>query len=100
MLVVIGALVIGLFVYSWRYLWTVLKHTPVSLYLSVAVLALLQYMGENAIIFPETLGVMVEELTEGIIYSIALIYLWNLKLADFEPQSTSELGFGVRANNK
>lgn len=99
-LLVIYLLTAGFLIYSWRYAWTILRRTPVSLYLSVAVLALLQYMGENAIVFPETLGMMVEELTEGIVYSIALIYLWNLKLANFEVQPTSELGFGIRANSK
>lgn len=42
----------------------VLKATPIALYLGVAVLAALQYMGENAIGFPESVGLMVEELTE------------------------------------
>lgn len=99
MLVVICALIVGLLVYSWRYLWAVLKHTPGWLYLSVAVLTLLQYMGEHAIIFPETLGMQVEELTEGIIYGIALIYLWHFKLTSFDAQSTSRLGFKLAAHS-
>lgn len=91
-LLVIYIIILSLLIYSWRYFWAVLKRTPIALYLSVAVLALLQYMGENAIVFPETFGGMAEELTEGIIYSIALIYLWTFKLADFEEQSATTLG--------
>ena len=84
MLLVIYLMSVGLLIYSWRYLWAILKDVDVSLYLGVATLAILQYMGENAIMFPHTLGGIVEEFAETIIYVIALVYLWRFKLSDFE----------------
>ena len=83
-LAIILVFIIGLLVYSWRYLWAVLKDVRVSLYLIVAVLAVLQYMGENAILIPESIGEMVEEISETIIYTIALAYLWRFKFTEFE----------------
>ena len=83
-LAIILLVIIGLLAYSWRYLWAVLKDINISLYIAVAVLAVLQYMGENAIVIPERIGEMVEEVSETIIYTIALIYLWRFKLGDFE----------------
>jgi hypothetical protein len=83
-LLVIIVVMLGLLAYSWRYFWSVLKNTSKFLYLSVIVLALIQYMGENAIIFPYSLGIIIEELAENIIYIIALIYLWTFTLTDFE----------------
>lgn len=94
-LTIIYIITIGLLIYSWRYCWALLKHTAVALYIAVAVLALFQYMGEHAIVFPTTFGMIVEELSELIIYSIALVYLWHLKLPGFEGQSTSKLRFEV-----
>lgn len=94
-LLVIYIITLGFLIYSWRYFWAILRHIPIALYLSVAVLAALQYMGEHAIVFPETFGVQVEELTEGVIYGIALIYLWNFKLTDIEEQSTNNLSFEI-----
>ncbi len=79
-------LIIALLTYSWRYLWAALKEVDVSLYIIVAVLALIQYMGENAIVLPYAFGGLVEELAETAIYGIALIYLWQFKLVDFENQ--------------
>ncbi|WP_227677910.1 hypothetical protein [Psychrobacter frigidicola] len=93
----IYVIAISLLIYSWRYFWAVLKNTALSLYIGVAVLALIQYMGENAIVFPETLGGMVEEISEDIIYSIALIYLWVFNLAYFEAQLTYKLGVELKA---
>lgn len=63
------------------------------MYFSVAALALLEYMGENAIMIPETFGVITEELSETAIYGIALIYLWRLNLNEYDCQAeeTSEL---------
>lgn len=88
-------LIVGLLAYSWRYLWAILKKVHLSLYLSVAALALLQYMGEHAIVFPENFGVIVEELSETMIYAIALVYLWRLNLNDYADQSkeASELPY-------
>ena len=83
-LAIILLVIIGLLAYSWRYLWAVLKDINISLYIAVAVLAVLQYMGENAIVIPESIGEMVEEVSETIIYAIALVYLWRFKLGDFE----------------
>ena len=77
-------LIVGFLTYSWRYLWAVLKKVPLSLYLTVVALALLEYMGENAILIPESIGEMVEEIAETSVYAIALIYLWRFKLGDFE----------------
>lgn len=78
LLVYIAAL--GLLVLARRYLWVMLKRVPVSLYLSVTVLAILQYMGENAIVFSQSVGVIIEEVTESIVYTLALWYLWTVKL--------------------
>lgn len=83
-LVLLYLSLLSLLIYSWRYCWAVLKRTPPLLYILVALLAVIQYMGENAIVFPENLGVMVEELTEIIIYSIALYYVWTFGLTVFE----------------
>ncbi|MGP9545224.1 hypothetical protein ACT3QR_09495 [Psychrobacter sp. AOP7-B1-25] len=74
---------LGLLAYTRHYLWAVLKNVPVSLYLSVVVLAVIQYMGENAIVFPHTFGEIVEELSETTIYGIALTYLWRFELTDY-----------------
>lgn len=41
-------------------------------------------MGENAILIPESIGEMVEEISETIIYTIALAYLWRFKFTEFE----------------
>ena len=84
---------VGLLIYSWRYLWVVLKNVNVSLYLGVATLALLQYMGENAIGFPHTFGGILEELAETAIYVLALVYLWRFKLSDFELRLLRQLNF-------
>lgn len=81
-LTVVYLLIVGLLAYSWRYLWAILKKVPTSLYFAVAALALLEYMGENAIMLPEIFGVILEELAETMIYGIALIYLWRLNLND------------------
>lgn len=77
-------LIVGFLTYSWRYLWAVLKKVPLSLYLTVVALALLEYMGENAILIPESIGEMVEEIAETSVYAIALIYLWRFQMSDFE----------------
>ena len=82
-LTVIYLVALVLLAYSRRYLWMVLKHVPISLYLIVTMLAVIQYMGENAIGFPHTIGGIVEELAETIIYAIALAYLWRFNLADY-----------------
>ncbi|MGM8885499.1 hypothetical protein ACS8FD_06110 [Psychrobacter sp. 1U2] len=83
-LLVIYIVALGLLVYAWRYCWAVLKTTPLWLYLSVAVLALLQYIGENALGFSHSLGIVVEELSETAIYLMALGYLWSFKVPGFE----------------
>jgi hypothetical protein len=77
-------LIVGLLAYSWRYLWMVLKKVPVSLYIAVVALALLEYSGENAIFIPESIGEIIEEIAETGVYTIALIYLWTFKLDKFE----------------
>lgn len=98
-LLVIYLMSVGLLIYSWRYLWAVLKNVNVSLYLGVAILALLQYMGENAIGFPHTFGGIVEELAETAIYVIALVYLWRFKLSDFESCLLRQLNFELSHAN-
>ena len=80
-------IMLGCLAYSWRYLRAVLKGVPNYLYVIVAVLALLQYMGEHAIGFSMYYGEMAEELIEVVIYSIALVYLWRLKIAHYEIQA-------------
>ncbi|MDN3454082.1 hypothetical protein [Psychrobacter sp. APC 3350] len=92
-LTVIYLVALGLLAYSRHYLWAVLKNVPVSLYLSVTVLAIIQYMGENAIMFPHTFGEIVEELAETVIYGIALAYLWRFKLADYESCLVQKLNY-------
>lgn len=82
-LTVVYLLILGLLAYSWRYVVSVLKSTPLTLYLAVALLAILQYMGENHFLIPEAIGLMVEEVCEDIIYAIALIYLWRFDLITF-----------------
>lgn len=91
-LTVVYLLIVGLLIYSWRYLWAILKKVPISLYIIVAVLAVLEYMGENATMIPEAFGIVMEELSETVIYGIALTYLWRLNLNDYNCQSeaTSE----------
>lgn len=86
-LTVIYLLIVGLLIYSWRYLKAVLKDVDVSLYVIVVLLAIIQYMGENAIVFPYAAGGIIEELAETAIYGIALLYLWKFKLAAFENSS-------------
>ncbi len=81
-LTVIYLIIVGLLIHSWRYLWALLKKAPLSLYGSVAVLAIVQYMGENAIVFPSTVGGFVEEISETIIYAVVLTYLWRLNISD------------------
>ena len=83
-LAIILLVIIGLLAYSWRYLRAILKDINISLYIAVAVLAVLQYMGENAILIPESIGEMVEEIAETSVYAIALIYLWRFQMSDFE----------------
>ena len=61
-----------------------IKKVPVSLYIAVVALALLEYMGENAIFIPESIGEIVEEIAETGVYAIAVIYLWAFKLGEFE----------------
>ena len=90
---------VGLLIYSRRYLWAVLKNVDVSLYLGVATLAILQYMGENAILFPHTFGGIVEELAETLIYLIALLYLWKFTLNDFESCLLHKLNDGLSHAN-
>ncbi|WP_201593267.1 hypothetical protein [Psychrobacter sp. Pi2-51] len=90
---------VGLLIYSRRYLWAVLKNVDVSLYLGVATLAILQYMGENAIVFPHTFGGIIEELAETLIYLIALLYLWKFTLSDFESCLLHKLNDGLSHAN-
>lgn len=82
-LLVIYVLTLGLLVYGRRYLWGLLKATPMWLYLIITSFAALQYIGEHAIALPETLGIMVEEVAENIVYAIALLYLWHFDLNTF-----------------
>ena len=84
LLLIIYLLIVGLLAYSWRYLWAILKSVPVYLYLMIVGLALLEYMCENAIMIPQALGEIVEELAETGVYAIALIYIWHFKPLMFE----------------
>lgn len=61
------------------------------MYLGVATLALLQYMGEHAIIFSEAFGIVTEELAEGVIYGIVLLYLWSFKMPNSDSQAQLSL---------
>ena len=90
-LTVVYIVIIGLLVYSWRYLEAVLKDVDVALYVLVVILAIIQYMGENAIVFPYAIGGIIEELAETAIYGTALFYVWKFKLADFETQTVENL---------
>ncbi|MGO1781795.1 MAG: hypothetical protein ACTHZO_05440 [Moraxellaceae bacterium] len=86
-LAMIYAMTVGLLTYARHYLWSILRQVPFSLYFTVSALILLEYMGENNIIIPEALGVIVEELSETVIYVIALSYLWRLSLNDHNRQA-------------
>lgn len=92
-LLIIYLLIIGLLAYTWRYLWTVLKSVPVYLYLMIVGLALLEYMGENAIMIPQGLGEIVEEVAETGVYAIALTYLWRFKPLVFEEKLSADKGY-------
>ena len=83
-LLMIYLLIIGLLAYTWRYLWAVFKSVPVYLYLMIVGLALLEYMGENAIMIPQGLGEIIEEMAETGVYAIALVYIWRFKSPIFE----------------
>jgi len=99
-LTVIYLVALGLLAYSRHYLWAVLKNVPITLYISVIVLAIVQYMGENAIVFSHIFGEIVEELAETAIYSIALVYLWRFKLANYESYLVQKLNYKFdHANN-
>lgn len=98
-LLLIYIITAGLLIYSWRYFWVLLKDTAIALYIIVAALALLQYMGENAIGFSPEIGVAVEELSENIIYTIALLYLLSFDLSDFEGRLSNRQGFELEAHN-
>lgn len=82
-LTIIYLAIIGLLAYSRRYAWAIIKRVPWYLYVIVAIFAVLQYMGERAIVFPENIGVFIEEFSETTIYAIALAYLWRLNLSDY-----------------
>lgn len=92
-LLIIYLLIIGLVAYTWRYLWAVLKSVPVYLYLMIVGLALLEYMGENAIMIPQGLGEIVEEFAETGVYAIALTYLWRFKPLVFEEKLSADKGY-------
>lgn len=90
-LLIVYLSIVGLLAYAWRYLWAILKSVPVSLYLIVVALAILEYMGENAIIIPESIGQIVEEIAETGVYAVALVYLWRFKIIDFERHLSHKL---------
>lgn len=50
--------------------------------------------------FPHTLGGIVEEFAETIIYVIALVYLWRFKLSDFESCLLRKLNFELSHINQ
>lgn len=83
-LTVIGVIALVLLVLSRRYCLYILKRVPPALYAVIVMLAVLQYMGEHAIGFSEWWGVLVEEMCESIVYAIALVYMWRLKLPILE----------------
>ena len=49
--------------------------------------------------FPYSLGIIIEELAENVIYIVALIYLWTFTLADFESRLANKPDFDVTRNN-
>ena len=89
-LLIIYLLIVALLAYTWRYLWAVLKSVPVYLYLMIVGLALLEYMGENAIMIPQGLGEIIEEVAETGVYAIALTYLWRFKPLLFEEKLSAD----------
>ncbi|WP_227671606.1 hypothetical protein [Psychrobacter sp. 72-O-c] len=48
--------------------------------------------------FPYSLGVIIEELAENVIYIVALIYLWQFRLTDFESRLANKPDFDVTRN--
>ena len=89
-LLIIYLIIVALLAYTWRYLWAVLKSVPVYLYLMIVGLALLEYMGENAIMIPQGLGELIEEVAETGVYAIALTYLWRFKPLVFEEKLSTD----------
>ena len=89
-LLIIYLLIVALLAYTWRYLWAVLKSVPVYLYLMIVGLALLEYMGENAIMIPQGLGEIVEEIAETGVYTIAFVYIWRFKPLVFEEKLSAD----------
>ena len=89
-LLIIYLLIVALLAYTWRYLWAVLKSVPVYLYLMIVGLALLEYMGENAIMIPQGLGEIIEEVAETGVYAIAFTYLWCFKPLVFEEKLSAD----------
>lgn len=96
-LTVVYLLIIGLLAYTWRYLWAVLKSVPVYVYLLIVSLALLEYMGENAILIPQGVGEIIEEMSETGVYAIALLYLWQFKPIVFERYLSLKLYLSIKA---
>ena len=92
-----GAIALVMLVLSRHYWWYIIKRVPLILYVIVIALAVLQYIGEHAILFSESSGVMVEELAEATVYTIALVYLWRLGLPALE-QKMATIGTLVRKN--
>lgn len=80
----VGITILVFLIRSWHYLWAVLKDVPKTIYFSVLALAILQYSGEHGIGFGHDLGVWLEETSEGIIYTITLVYLIRFPLTPFE----------------
>lgn len=90
-LLVVTLTALGSLIYSWRYVVAVLKGVPKWLYAFTGTLLVFQYLGEHHIGFDHNLGVWVEEVSEGIIYLTALIYLWRFKLTEFNQQLQQRL---------
>ena len=89
-LLIIYLLIVALLAYTWRYLWAVLKSVPVYLYLMIVGLALLEYMGENAIMIPQGLGEFIEEVAETGVYAIAFTYLLHFRPLVFEEKLSAD----------
>ncbi len=97
-LLVVHSLTLLLLIYAWRYTWSMLKNVAPIFYIVVAILAVIQYLAENAILFPQDLGGEIEELSEITIYAIALFYLLRFKLKRFEMTLSNSPTVKVGAN--
>lgn len=95
MLLAVSLAALGALIYGWRYFWHILKNVPLTLYTLTISLVILQYIGENEIGFSHDTGVVVEEVSEMLIYCIAFAYLVRFNLSEFDSKLRSKLNQNI-----